>query len=71
MPSRRAERDLPIRMRFMELDTTLDVQRRGSELPDRPVELLDRQARHAHRMQEVSPGDFARLGAATRFVEEC
>ena len=70
MPPRRAKRYLPTRMRLMKLNTTLHIQFRRSELPDRAIELLDLEPGGCHRVQEILPGNVAGRIGLVRDVEE-
>ncbi len=42
-------------MRFVKLDTPLNIQLRGRKLPDRAVELLGREPGSSHGMKEFGP----------------
>lgn len=60
MLSSRIKRNLAHGVRFMEMDTTLNVQLSLSKLPDRAVQLLNLKASRRYGIEEVIPRDQAR-----------
>ena len=69
MPPSHPKRHLVSRVRLVELDAPVNVQRNRSKLPDGTVELLSSEADGRQSVQEVLPGELALRRRRRRIVE--